>query len=137
MINRKATKCQENNLHFVTAVFLRGVGNWDNMAITVLRQDPRYNTLKKGHNMRWPESEADAVGRIEICETPEDAADALQRIVSAGLRPTIRSGGHCYEDFFANNPDGALLDLGLLTQTNPPGKGAPYKIGPGTQLWQA
>jgi FAD/FMN-containing dehydrogenase len=80
------------------------------MAISVLRQDPRYDTLKKGHNLRWPASEADAVGRIEICETAEDAADALQRIVSAGLRPTVRSGGHCYEDFFANNPDGALLN---------------------------
>jgi hypothetical protein len=107
------------------------------MAITVLRQDPRYNTLKKGHNLRWPASEPDAVGRIEICETAEDVADALQRIVSAGLRPTVRSGGHCYEDFVTNNPDGALLDLGMLTQTNPPGKGAPYTIGAGTQLWQA
>ena len=107
------------------------------MAITVLRQDPRYDTLKKGHNLRWPASEADAVSRIEVCESPEDAADALQRIVNAGLRPTVRSGGHCYEDFFANNPDGAILDLGMLTQMNPPGKGAPYTIGAGTQLWQA
>ena len=51
--------------------------------------------------------------------------------------PTVRSGGHCYEDFFANNPDGVILDLSMLSQTNPPGKGAPYTIGPGTQLWQA
>ena len=107
------------------------------MATTVLRQDTRYDTLKRGHNLRWPASAADGVGRIEICETAEDAADALQRIVSAGSRPTVRSGGHCYEDFFANNPDGALLDLSLLSQTNPPGTGAPYKIGAGTQLWQA
>src|SRR4051794_5266972 len=107
------------------------------MAITILRQDARFDTLKKGHNLRWPASKADAVSRIEICETAEDAAGALQRIVSAGLRPTVRSGGHCYEDFFANNPDGALLDLSLLSQINPPGTGAPYKIGPGTQLWQA
>jgi len=107
------------------------------MAITVLRQDPRYDALRKGHNLRWPASDADGVDRIEICETPEDVADALQRIVTAGLRPTVRSGGHCYEDFFANNPNGALLDLSLLTQTNPPGKGAHYTIGAGTQLWQA
>ena len=101
------------------------------MAITVLRQDPRYSTLRKGHNARWPENEADSVGRIEICETAEETAQVLQRIVSAGLRPTVRSGGHCYEDFFANNPDGVILDLGMLSQTNPPGKGAPYTIGPG------
>src|SRR5439155_10897232 len=107
------------------------------MAITVTKKDNRYATLKKGHNVRWPASEADAVSRIELCETPQDAAEALQRIVSAGLRPTVRSGGHCYEDFVVNNPDGAILDLSMLTQTNPPGKDARYKIGPGTQLWQA
>jgi hypothetical protein len=27
--------------------------------------------------------------------------------------------------------------LSLLNQTNPPGKGAPYAISPGIQLWQA
>jgi hypothetical protein len=52
------------------------VGKWGGMAITVLRQDSRYDTLKRGHNLRWPATEADGVGRIEICETAEDAADA-------------------------------------------------------------
>lgn len=105
------------------------------MAITVTRTDARYPSLKKGHNTRWPAVESDSVSRIEICETPQDAAEALQRIVSAGLRPTIRSGGHCYEDFVVNNPDGAILDLSMLAHTNPPGTGAPYRIGAGTQLW--
>jgi len=105
------------------------------MAITVTKKDNRYPTLKKGHNVRWPASEADAVSRIELCETPQDAAEALQRVVSAGLRPTVRSGGHCYEDFVVNNPGGAILDLSMLTHANPPGSGAPYRIGTGTQLW--
>ena len=105
------------------------------MAITVTREDARYHTLKKGHNVRWPATESDAVSRIELCETPQEAADALQRIVSTGLRPTVRSGGHCYEDFVVNNPNGAILDLSMLTHTNPVGVGAPYRIGTGTQLW--
>src|ERR1700728_2968185 len=62
------------------------------MSITVSRQDPRYATLKKGRNPRWPAADADAVNRIELCESPADVADALQRAVSAGLRPTVRSG---------------------------------------------
>jgi hypothetical protein len=107
------------------------------MAITVLRQDPRYNTLKKGHNLRWPATESEAVGRIELVENAKDAAEALQKIVSAGMRPTVRSGGHCYEDFFANNPDGAILDVSLLTGAHRPSEGAPYRIAPGTQLWNA
>ncbi len=85
------------------------------MAYTVTRQDPRYPVLKRSRNNRWPASEADAAGQIEICSTVEEAAAALQRVVKAGLRPTIRSGGHCYEDFVVNNPGGAILDLSLLT----------------------
>ena len=114
-----------------------GVGEEQIMAITVLRQDLRYNTLKKGHNLRWPETEAQDAGRIELVESAKDAADALQRIVSAGLRPTVRSGGHCYEDFVVNNPGGAILDMSLLTGANRANDSAPYRIGPGTQLWGA
>src|SRR5882757_715396 len=104
------------------------------MAITVLRQDPRYNTLKKGHNLRWPATEAESVGRIELVESAKDAIDALQRIVSAGMRPTVRSGGHCYEDFAVNNPNGAILDLSLLKQGRLPDERAQYTISAGQVL---
>jgi FAD/FMN-containing dehydrogenase len=107
------------------------------MSITVTRLDPRYTTLKKGRNPRWPAADADSVGRIELCETPADVADALQRAVRAGLRPTVRSGGHCYEDFVCNNPDGVLLDLSLLTDFNADGSGHKYRISTGSQLGEA
>lgn len=105
------------------------------MAITVERHDARYNTLKLGHNLRWPASEADAVSRIEVCETAADAAEVLQRIVSAGLRPTVRSGGHCYEDFVVNNPGGVIMDIGPLNEVRAAKNGGPYHVGSGTQLW--
>ena len=82
-------------------------------AVSVDRKDPRFDTLKKGHNLRFPATEAEAVSRILLCASAEEAAVALQRVVSAGLRPTVRSGGHCYEDFVSNNPNGAILDLSL------------------------
>lgn len=104
------------------------------MAIRVTRQDPRYSTLCHGHNLRWPASEADAVGQIDLCDTAEDAAEALQRIIDAGIRPTVRSGGHCYEDFVSNNPGGAILDLSLLTTPHLAGDGALYRISSGKQL---
>jgi hypothetical protein len=88
------------------------------MPIILTRDDPRYASLQKGHNARFPETEIDAAKRIFLCETSADATNALQQIVSAGLRPTIRSGGHCYEDFVANNPGGAILDLSLLSGVN-------------------
>ena len=47
------------------------------MSITVPRQDPRYTTLNRGHNPRWPATDAETVSRIELCETPADLADSL------------------------------------------------------------
>jgi FAD/FMN-containing dehydrogenase len=104
------------------------------LATTVDRSDPRYNMLKRSRNLRWPAHEADAAEEIEICETSEQAAETLQRIVRAGIRPTIRSGGHCYEDFVVNNPAGSILDLSLLTTNSMAGDGNRYRIGPGQQL---
>lgn len=107
------------------------------MSVTVARQDPRFESLKRGNNLRWPLTEADAPGRIEICQNADDAAETLQRVVRAGLRPTVRSGGHCYEDFVANNPGGALIDVSLLKEINASSSGHTYKIGTGMRLGDA
>jgi FAD/FMN-containing dehydrogenase len=80
------------------------------MAIRVTRSDPRYALLQRSRNLRWDGNAAEAVAEIELCETSEQVAEALQRAVNAGMRPTVRSGGHCYEDFVVNNPGGMLLD---------------------------
>ncbi len=104
------------------------------MAASIGEQDSRYNTLKKSRNLRWPDSPPEAVRSIELCESSEEVIAALQRIVSAGLRPTIRSGGHCYEDFVVNNPGGSILDLSLLTAPYLPGDDGRYRISPGSQL---
>jgi FAD/FMN-containing dehydrogenase len=107
------------------------------MSITVDRQDSRYDTLKRGHNARWPISEADSVQRIELCDNTSDIAETLQKIVDAGLRPTVRSGGHCYEDFVSVNPNGALVDLSMLNSMNATGSGYRYRIDSGVQLGEA
>ncbi len=105
------------------------------MTSTVNRQDARYSVLARGKNARFPATAADGVARIEVCETADDVANALQRAVHAGLRPTVRSGGHCYEDFVVNNPGGVLLDVSLLNRTGaaPDGK-HDYQAGPGAAL---
>jgi len=107
------------------------------MSSTVLPQDPRFQTLGRGNNRRWPVSDADAASRIEVCHSADDAAEALQKAVRAGQRPTVKSGGHCYEDFVVNNPGGVILDLSLLTESDATGSGHTYKIGTGTHLGDA
>ncbi len=76
---------------------------------------------------------SETVSRIELCETPEGAAEALQKIVSDGIRPTIRSGGHCYEDFVVNNPGGVIIDLTFVNQGRLRSDDD-YRISPGMKL---
>lgn len=103
------------------------------MISTVTKDDPQYADLKRGRNARFPLTDADDVARIEVCETADDVVAALSRAVAAGKRPTVRSGGHCYEDFAVNNPGGVLLDVrGLKTVSAAPGGG--YQVGPGAYL---
>ncbi|MGI4854270.1 MAG: FAD-dependent oxidoreductase [Janthinobacterium lividum] len=103
------------------------------MISTVTKDDPQYAELKRGRNARFPLTDADSVARIEVCETADDVVAALGRAVAAGKRPTVRSGGHCYEDFAVNNPGGVLLDVrGLKTVSAAPGGG--YQVGAGAYL---
>jgi FAD/FMN-containing dehydrogenase len=105
------------------------------MAATITKQDPRYPTLYRGRNARFPAKPSDGVSRIQLCESVDETVDALQLIVNAGLRPTTRSGGHCYEDFVVNNPNGAIIDVSLLNHTmSAPGGKGPYQVGPGAVL---
>jgi len=101
---------------------------------TISRNDPRYSTLVKGRNARFPASDADAASRIELCDNAEDVALALQRAVSEGLRPTVRSGGHCYEDFVYSNPGGVVLDVSMMGDTTPLAGAPKYRIAAGASL---
>ncbi len=104
------------------------------MDLSVNRQDPRYEPLLRGHNLRFPESASVAPARIVICTTPAEARQALQKAVHDGVRPTIRSGGHCYENFTANNPGGVLLDLSLLSTVDTDPSTGDYCVAPGAVL---
>ena len=104
------------------------------MDVSVNREDPRYDALLRGHNLRFPESASVAPARIVICSTPAEAHLALQKAVHDGVRPTIRSGGHCYENFTANNPGGVLLDLSLLNTVDTDPSTGEYCVAPGAVL---
>jgi hypothetical protein len=108
-----------------------------NVAILVTRDDARFNNLKKARNGRWPADPADGVSRVALCLSSEDTAEELQRVVSAGQRPTIRSGGHCYEDFYANNPNGTLIDMSMMNHVGDLPHDARYRVAAGATLGKA
>jgi hypothetical protein len=76
-------------------------------ARTVRASDPRYRELVSGMNQRW-------VARpdyVRLVETPHETRDAVQEAVRAGKRVTVRSGGHCYENFVSNADVQVIIDL--------------------------
>ncbi len=104
------------------------------MTVAVNRGDPRFDTLKSGHNLRFPASDQEAADRILLCASADETADALRRVIAAGMRPTVRSGGHCYEGFVSSNPQGAIIDLSLYKTVTRDGETGSYCVAPGAVL---
>ncbi|WP_433477563.1 FAD-dependent oxidoreductase [Spirillospora sp. CA-142024] len=81
---------------------------------TVVRcGDKRYPALSRGFNQRWiaePEY-------VRLVRTPEEARAALAEAVRekpadpARTRITVKSGGHCYEDFVCGDDVRVILDV--------------------------
>ncbi len=82
------------------------------MAIDLVSSsDPRFADLNKGRaSGLFPTPETSAA-QIALCQTADDVAQALEQTLKAGKRPTVISGGHCYEDFVFNNPGGTIIDV--------------------------
>jgi hypothetical protein len=69
--------------------------------------DPRYDTMRMGFNRRWVGSPA----YIQVVNNASQSVQAVQRALDAGLRITVRGGGHCYENFSAGNHGGVIVDM--------------------------
>jgi FAD/FMN-containing dehydrogenase len=64
-----------------------------------------------GFNRRWVGSPA----YIQVVQNAAQTVQAVQRAHSAGLRITVRGGGHCYENFSAGNHGGVIIDMSGTT----------------------
>jgi FAD/FMN-containing dehydrogenase len=93
--------------------------------------DPRYSNVVRGFNLRW-------VGRpryVEVCRNTGQIARAAQKALDAGLRITVLSGGHCYEDFVFGNDGGVILDLSSMTNVHRDEATGLYCVEAGATLW--
>ncbi|RKS05979.1 FAD/FMN-containing dehydrogenase [Nocardiopsis sp. Huas11] len=80
---------------------------------TVAPSDKRYAALSRGFNQRW-------IARpdyVRLTGSPEGVARALSEAVNQEsghpdrTRITVRSGGHCYEDFVCGDDVRVILDV--------------------------
>lgn len=74
---------------------------------TVTPGDKRYPDMVRGYNQRW----VAAPEKICLAETTEQVQSVVQSAVTAGKRLTVRSGGHCFEDWVYNSDVRVILDM--------------------------
>jgi FAD/FMN-containing dehydrogenase len=99
----------------------------------VTPDDPRYATLVRGFNLRW----IGAPAEIALCGSAVQVRDTVQRALDDGRRLTVRSGGHCYEDFAVGNEGGVIVDMAPMNRTYFDARRGAWCIEAGTTLWNA
>jgi FAD/FMN-containing dehydrogenase len=92
--------------------------------------DPRYATMRMGFNRRWVGSPA----YIQVVRNAHQTVAAVQRAHDAGLRITVRGGGHCYENFSSGNHGGVIVDLSGMQGVSRDRSGVVCVAG-GATLW--
>lgn len=99
----------------------------------VLPDDPRYGQYARGFNQRW----VGTPSSIALCSDASQVRQAVQEAVDGGLRLTVRSGGHCYEDFASGNDGGVIVDLSQMSKVWRDEETGYYGLEPGARLLDA
>jgi hypothetical protein len=99
--------------------------------------DKRYPSLSRGFNQRWiarPEY-------VRVLRSSEEARDALQTAVRETPRDpertriTVRSGGHCYENFVCGDDVRVILDVSEMCDISYDDDMDAYCVGAGAANW--
>ncbi|MFJ1735809.1 FAD-binding oxidoreductase [Streptomyces sp. NPDC088254] len=98
--------------------------------VTVTPADAQYGELVHGMNNRYvgsPEA-------VQIVDDVSQVAGVVQAAVTAGKRLTVRSGGHCLEDFVFNPEVQVVLDLSQLNNVYYDAGRRAFAVETGAQL---
>jgi FAD/FMN-containing dehydrogenase len=93
--------------------------------------DPRYSTLVRAFNLRW----AGTPRYVELCRHTGEVIRAVQAALDQDLRLTVRSGGHCYEDFAVGNDGGVIVDVSMMNEVYRDPATGWYCVEAGATLW--
>ncbi|MFD5478223.1 FAD-binding oxidoreductase [Streptomyces hawaiiensis] len=84
--------------------------------IEIRPDDARYDALRRGFNQRWI-AQPDYV---VVATSADDVTAALGKFLSnpanATRRITVRSGGHCYENFVSAKDVGVIIDVSQMNR---------------------
>lgn len=104
---------------------------------TIAPTDKRYPALNRGFNQRW-------IARpdyVRMVSSPEGVARALSEAVNqtaehpGRTRITVRSGGHCYEDFVCGDDVRVILDVSPMCGVSYDAELEAYCVEAGATNW--
>lgn len=98
----------------------------------ILPGDPRYEdlVLRRTSERFFPRPRY-----FRLPTTTEQVVRAVDDAVRAGKRVTVRSGGHCYENFVGDGAE-VVIDLSAMRQVGFDRRRNAFAIEPGASLWE-
>lgn len=101
--------------------------------IVISRWDPQWLTVKTGFNRRFNST----ANWYAVCNNAEDVKRCVDACGFFGIRPTIGSGYHCYENFAVENSGGMIIDCAMMNGVSSDASGEFVVLEPGIYNWQA
>ncbi|MFD7659937.1 BBE domain-containing protein [Actinosynnema sp. NPDC059797] len=98
--------------------------------VLVTPEDPRYDQLTRGENYRFVAKP----DYVRLARTAAEVEEAVADAVAAGKRLTVRSGGHCGEDFVFAPDVEVIVDLSLMDHVGFDHDRNAFVIEPGATL---
>ncbi|MCE6996330.1 BBE domain-containing protein [Saccharothrix sp. S26] len=98
--------------------------------IVVTPEASRYPDLVRGNNQRW----VAAPQAVALPVNTRQVVAAVQNAVSGRKRITVRSGGHCYEDFVYNSATQVVIDLSQLNAVGYDEQRRAFYVEPGATV---
>lgn len=102
----------------------------DPSATTVRQDDARYRGLVSGANTRW----VGAPQYVRLVSSQAEVVRAMQDAVDRGLRFTVRSGGHCDEDFTTSSDIQVVINVAALDAVYYDEERRAFAVEPGATL---
>ncbi|WP_431922117.1 FAD-binding oxidoreductase [Amycolatopsis tucumanensis] len=100
--------------------------------VTIRPGDPRYEdlVLRRTSERFFPRP-----GSFRLPTTTEQVVRAVAHATREGKRVTVRSGGHCYENFVGDGAE-VIIDMSAMRQVTFDRRRNAFMIEPGATLWE-
>lgn len=98
--------------------------------VRITEGDERYEALSQGFNQRWV-ARPDCVALVS---STEEVEEVVGEAVARGQRISVRSGGHCYENFVCNADVDVIVDLSGMDRVQRDERG--FCLGAGATNWR-